>query len=114
MRPIVVELSAAGLSRPIPVDFAQPDFKLTLQVGLTNGATLTYSVQNTADDPYRRDYETDFNTDADWFNTTGLAGLSASAQGNIFFPVQAVRLNVTAYTSGTARLTVLQQTGRLK
>jgi len=64
------------------------------------------------DDPFRRDYQTDFNTDGVWFDTTGLSALTANAQGNIFFPVRAIRLNVTAFTSGSVTLTILQSTDK--
>lgn len=112
MRPKVITLSAAGVSAPIPVNNEQANFKITLQAVVSGGAVLTYSVQNTADDPFRRDYPTDFNTDGNWFDTTGLAALTTSAQGNIFFPVRAVRLNITAHTSGSVTLTILQATDK--
>lgn len=41
------------------------------------------------------------------FNHASLVGLSAAANGNYAFPVPFVRLNVTAYTSGKATLTVV-------
>lgn len=44
------------------------------------------------------------------YDHSTLTGLTASAVGNLAFPVTAVRLNVTAYTSGSAALTVLQNT----
>lgn len=111
MRPVTVTRTSVGNSDPIVVDNYQDNFKLGLQVGLTPAATLTYSVQSTMDDPYA-DYATDFNTDATWFDVTGMATQTSSVQGNIFFPVRAVRLRVTAYTSGTPTLTVLQPTDK--
>ena len=109
MRPVEVTLSAQGLSQPIPVDYLQDSFKLGLIATLSDGANLTYSIQNSADDPFA-EYATDYNTDADWFDTVGLTGNVANAQGNIFFPVRAVRLNVTTHVSGSIKLVVLQPT----
>ena len=42
------------------------------------------------------------------FDNEFLVALAASEDGNYAFPVRAVRLNVTAWTSGTAQLTVIQ------
>ncbi len=106
MRPQIRELSAVDISEPILVDYQQEDFKVALQLDF-QGGTATASVQTTLDDPYD-DYLVDFNTDATWFDVTDLGAISANAQGNIFFPVRAVRLNVTAFTSGPVRLTLLQ------
>ena len=106
MRPQTRELSAVAISDPILVDYQQQDFKLALQLDF-QGGTATASVQTTMDDPYA-DYATDFNTNATWFDVTDLAAVSANAQGNVFFPIRAVRLNVTAFTSGPVKLTALQ------
>lgn len=69
--------------------------------------TLTYTVQHTEDAP-EASYTNTFSTDATWRSTTGLAALTATDEGNIAFPVRAVRLIITAYTSGTTELTSIQ------
>ncbi len=107
MRPQTRTLSAVAISDPMIVDRLQRDFKVGLQVQITG--TATASVQATMDDP-RADYPTDYNTDAVWLDVTDLAALTANAQGNVFIPVQAIRLNVTAHTSGDVILTALQAT----
>ena len=107
MRPITVTLNSVSISDPIVVDNYQDNFKLGLQAAFSAGANATVSVQSTMDDPYA-DYATDFNTNANWFDVTGMAALTGSAQGNVFFPVRAVRLNMTARTAGSVTLTVLQ------
>jgi hypothetical protein len=43
-----------------------------------------------------------------WFSTVGLTALTADAESNIVAPVGGVRLKLTAYTSGTAELLMLQ------
>lgn len=109
MRNKSVKVSSATASAPIRVNSKQPfsNFGLGLFVDVSSGATLTYSVQYTYDQP-EDSYPTDFSTDADWRDVDGLSGLSADEESNIAYPVNAVRLNVTSYTDGDATLTVTQ------
>lgn len=108
MRPQVVTVSSAAISAPLPVNWRERDFKLGLGVSLSAGADLTCSVQHTFDNPQDFTSPTDYNTNATWYDTTGLTSLTGSDSGNIVVPVRAVRLNVTVFTSGDATLTVLQ------
>ena len=109
MRPVVIEVSSLSISDPIRVNWrgGQSDFNLSIGVDLTPG-TLTYSVEHTLDAPTDFTSVADYNANAVWRDTTGLTGLSANGEGDLGFPVQAVRLNVTAYTSGSAKITVVQ------
>jgi hypothetical protein len=175
MRPTSVTLTAAGISKWIPVNEIQIAFGIGLGVTISNGANLTYSVQHTFDDP-NADFRQvvlsrttttatitdnghnlvsgdcvivsgsgDANLDGTYtitvvdansytytvantgaasgsmytnvrtfrvFTHATLVGLSARTDGNYAFPIQAVRLNITSYTSGNATLTVLQGMGR--
>ena len=106
MRPVIVTVSSQATSATIPVDWRENNFKLSHAVVLSGGATLTYSAEHTFDDIQ------DVSITPTWIATDGLTALSATEDGNIAFPVKAVRLNVTAYTSGDATLTVLQAGGR--
>ena len=106
MRPTQVTVSSQVASAAIPVDWRENDFKLALAVVLSAGASLTYSVQHTFDSVQ------DPSVTPTWFSTDGLTSLSANADGNISFPVIAVRLNVTAYTSGSATINIIQAGGR--
>jgi hypothetical protein len=63
--------------------------------------TLTYSVEHTFDDILG-------GATATWFPHSSIAAQTTSKDGNYAFPVTAIRLNVTAYTSGGATMTVLQ------
>lgn len=67
---------------------------------ISAGAVLTYSAQVTCD-PSPSDT-------GNWIDHDVLTGLSASHYGNIAYAVTAVRLNVTAYTSGSVNLGVAQ------
>lgn len=49
--PVIVSLSAAGNTPWVPLNYVQASFHVSLAVLLTSGATLTYSVQHTYDEP---------------------------------------------------------------
>ncbi len=82
------------------VDYQQQDFKLGLQMVFEGVATA--SAEATMDDLEDSDIT------PVWFPITDLDAISANAQGNVFFPVRAVRLNVTAHTNLDVILTILQ------
>jgi hypothetical protein len=102
MRPITDAVSSQAAGTTLPMDWRNADFKVALAVVLSGGANLTYSVEHTLDDIQ------DATVTPTWFTNDGLSALTASADGNIAFPVTATRLNVTAFTGGTATLTVIQ------
>lgn len=105
MRPIRVTVSSQAASKPIPMDHYQGPFNVGIGVAVSAGATLTYSVQHTFDDVWASDFDP---TTAVWYTNSGLSAKTSSLDGNYAFPVTAVRLNVTSYTSGTATMTVVQ------
>lgn len=109
MRPVVKTVSSATQSDPIRVNWrgTQSAFALAIGVDLNPGV-LTYTVEHTFDDPTDFTSSSDYNTNATWRATSGLTALTATGEGNIAFPIQAVRLNVTAFTSGSAEITVIQ------
>jgi len=107
MRPVVVTVSSATTSNPIPVDWRGSPFSLAIGVDLNPGV-LTYTVEHTFDDPIGFTSAADYNSNATWRATTGLSALTATDEGNIAFPIRAVRLNVTAFTSGSAEMTIIQ------
>lgn len=93
--------SAPFQSRPVMLNIRpnEKSFKLTQSVELSGGASLTYTVQFTTSNL------SDSSITPVWTNTdnTNLITQTVSNTGNIFFPVRAVRLNVTVFTSGTAK-----------
>lgn len=103
-----VTLGAAGNSSIIPIG-NQPNStnqsrtsppNIGLCCVLSAGANLTYQVQLTCDaNP----------TDGgNWINHDIIVALTASKFGNIAYAVTAVRLNISAYTSGNVNLGVAQ------
>lgn len=105
MRPSTKTLSAVGASEPIPLDHYRGPFNVGVGVVLSAGATLTYTVEHTFDDVFAPDFNP---ATAAWFPNAGLSARTASLDGNYAFPVMAVRLRISAYTSGSATMTVLQ------
>lgn len=109
MRPVEKTVSSATTSDPIRVNWRGGGSKFALSIGVDlNPGVLTYTVEHTFDNPQNFTSDTDYNANATWRSTTGLTALTATDEGNIAFPIHAVRLNVTAFTSGSAKLTVIQ------
>lgn len=101
MRPQVITQSSAGTTAWIPLDYKQSPFNVGFGVTI-GGGTLTYSVEHTFDDVY------DSTVTPVAFAHSTVAAQTTNKDGNYAFPVRAVRLNVTAWTSGTATFTILQ------
>lgn len=99
MRPQVVTLSSVATSAPIPMDALQVPFNVGFAVVLTGVAT--YTVEHTFDDVLGGVTPT-------WFPNSVVAAQTTNKDGNYAFPVRAIRLNVTAWTSGNVTLTIVQ------
>lgn len=97
MRPVISTQGASGAGTTLPVDYAANYFGIGF--GCVVSGTLTYKVQHTFDDP---------NGTPTWFDHPYVTGQTGNKDGNYAFPIRAVRLNVTAYTSGSVTITVLQ------
>jgi hypothetical protein len=98
-----VQVSSATTSNPIPVDYLQTPFSVGFGVSL-GGGVMTFKVQHTFDNPF------DPTITPTWFDHPTVTGKTADTDGNYAAPVRAIRLNVTAWTSGTATMNVLQGT----
>lgn len=104
-RPITRTVSGAtGASSVIALNTLCPSpFNVSLLVDLTG--TLTCSAEYTFDDVQANGYVPSSGV---WNAVSELSDLTADATDSLSFPVTAVRLNVTAWTSGAATLTVIQ------
>lgn len=100
MRPQVIQLSSSGPSAWIPLDYKQSPFNVGFGV-VVNG-TATYSIEHTFDDIF------DSTITPTAFPNSIVVSKTTNADGNYAYPIRAVRLNVTSYTSGTVTLTLLQ------
>lgn len=95
-----VTLSSVTTSAPIPLDRAANPFSVGLKLTVTGANTS--SVEVTEDDVF------DPTVTPTWIALTAMSALTATTTGNIAFNCTAVRLNMTAFTSGSAKLQVMQ------
>jgi hypothetical protein len=101
MRPTSISVGSAASSAWIPVDHLKNPFNIGF--GVTIGAgVLTYKVQHTFDDVQ------DAAVTPVAFDHPDVTGETTNQDGNYAFPIRALRLTVTAWTSGTATLTIVQ------
>lgn len=105
MRPVRIQVASLADSAVIPLDVNQGPFNVGVGVGLSAGASLTYSVQHTFDDVWAPGFNP---ATAVWYSNSSLTTKTTSLDGNYAFPVTAVRLSVSVYASGTATMTVIQ------
>lgn len=105
MRPIRKTLSSATSTLPLPLNIHADSFEISLGVVLSAGASLTYTVEYTLDDVFDNSFNA---ATANWTPVVGMGSQTTGTQGNIVFPVTAVRLRVSEFTSGSATLTVIQ------
>lgn len=94
-----------AVSKSLRVNGQQMDFKLGAFV-LISG-TLTCSAQYTPDQP-EDEYSISYSASADWRAFDSLSAITASAVSNAAYKVNACRLLISAYTSGSAKLTITQ------
>lgn len=101
MRRQTVTVSSAATSVAIQVNNRAFNFQIGIGCVVPSG-TLTYKVQHTFDDIQ------DSAVTPTWFDHSTITGKTANQDGNYAFPIAAVRLNVTAFTSGSVTMTLLQ------
>ena len=105
MRPVRVTVGALGVSNPIILDHYQRPFSVGIGAALSAGASLTFSIEHTFDDVFAASFNP---AAAVWYSDASLASKSASTTGNYAYPVMAIRINVTSWTSGSVTMTVIQ------
>lgn len=92
-----------GNSTVVPMDTKQAPFNVS--VGCIATGTVTYSVQYTYDDP-----AVAFGSGTNWFNLPTITTQTATIDGNLSFPVTAIRGHVTTGT-GTVSFSIIQGWG---
>jgi hypothetical protein len=92
MTPVTISQTGVGNSAATKVDTFIAPFNIGFGVVVTG--TVTYTIQHSFDG-------------TDWFNHPDVAAETANADGNYAFPVQYLRVSVTAGT-GTAAMTYIQ------
>lgn len=113
MRPKTISLTGSGTtttnSAIVPLNHRVTPFNVGLGFD-TDGSTTGFTVQYSFDNP-EGDYATDYGTNAKWFDHPDLAAMTADAEGNIAFPVRAVRLQADSNGTDTGELTIIQAWG---
>lgn len=104
MAPQITTKASIGVSPWIPVDARSSNFQVSM-AAVVNG-TLTYDIEHTLDNVL------DNTITPTAFKNSTMVGQAGNKDGNYAFPVSAIRINVTAYTSGSVTLTILQSGGR--
>ena len=101
-------LNAISVSPPVVMDARAETISISIAAIVSTGATLTCHAEFTLDDVF----STSFNpSTANWFPVTGLSAVSTNTFSSTGFPVSAIRLNMTAWTSGNAYLRIIQSDG---
>lgn len=112
--PITKTLSAAGSTPPIPIrspinstinQVVSSSGSIGIIIHLSAGAILTYSIEVTGDDVNAAGYNP---ASGLWTEIADLAALSASATAFMLGLVMGIRLTISAYTSGSATLQIIQ------
>ena len=104
-RPIRVTVSSAAASAVIPMNTYAVPFNVGIGCDVSAGGTLTYTVQHTFDDVQSPTFSA---ATATWFSNSTIVAQTADKDGNYAYPVTAIRLLVTAWTSGSVTMTVIQ------
>lgn len=104
-RPTRLTLGSVTTSAVFTPDLDRDPFNIGIGVAVAAGSTLTYSVEYTFDDVAANNFNP---ATATWTALSTLSGKTATADGNIAYPVTGVRLNMTAWTAGSATVTFIQ------
>ena len=104
-RPVRVTVSSATSSKVIPLNTYGDPFNVGIGCDVSAGGSLTYTVQHTFDDVQSATFSP---STATWYSNSTLVSQTTDKDGNYSFPVTAIRLTVTAWTSGSVTMTVIQ------
>jgi|TARA_Y100000310_G_scaffold74364_2_gene70566 hypothetical protein len=104
---VTVGVDGTAESQWIPVGAYGGDF--TIGLGVEQTDTATWDVEHTFDDVLVKGF---VEADATVYNHDSLAAQSANADGNYAAPPVACRLAITAHTSGSVTLNIIQASHR--
>ena len=104
-RPVRVTVSSQTVSNVIPLNTYGDPFNVGIGCDVSAGASLTYTVQHTFDDVFAAGFVP---ANATWYSNSVIVAQTGDKDGNYAYPVTAIRLNVTAWTSGSVTMTVIQ------
>jgi hypothetical protein len=104
MRPIKLSQTGVG-SQVHNTNWRQNSFKIGFGAAVTG--TATFTIRHTFENPNDFTDKADFIANATWYPHEFVVDATASQDGNYFFPISAIMLDVTVGT-GTVDLTALQ------
>jgi hypothetical protein len=104
-RPVRVTVSSQTVSNVIPLNTYGDPFNVGIGCDVSAGASLTYTVQHTFDDVFAAGFVP---ANATWYSNSVIVAQTGDKDGNYAYPVTGIRLNVTAWTSGSVTMTVIQ------
>ena len=104
-RPVRVTVGSVASSNVIPLNTYGDPFNVGIGCDVSAGGSLTYTVQHTFDNVQSETFNP---ATATWYSNSTLVAQTTDKDGNYAFPVTGVRLTVTAWTSGTVTMTVIQ------
>jgi len=104
-RPVRVTVSSQTVSSVIPLNTYGDPFNVGIGCDISAGGSLTYTVQHTYDDVFAAGFNP---ANATWYSNSNLTNITTDKDSNYAYPVTGVRLNVTAWTSGSITMTVIQ------
>lgn len=105
MRPVRFVMSAAGNSAVIPLDLYIAPFQVAVNVFMSNGATVDYTLQYTYDDVLAPGYNP---ATGQWIDDTTMDNEVVSSTVNLSAPVTAVRIVAATLTGGTLTVAIVQ------
>ena len=104
-RPVRVTVSSLTTSTVIPLNTYADPFNVGIGCDISAGGSLTYTVEHTFDNVQAPGFNP---ANATWYSNSILTNITTDKDGNYSYPVTGIRLNVTAYTSGSVTMTVIQ------
>jgi hypothetical protein len=99
----VQTVSRIGVGVTAPLVINTNITPLNIGFGVIVAGTATYTVQHTFDDVFASGFDV---STAVWFNHPTIVDQTTNQDGNYAFPITAVRLNVTAVSSGVSGATM--------
>lgn len=107
MRPIYKTYTTTGAKEMIVLDLHRNPFSVAVYLVLASGATVTATLEYTADDVYAPGYVV---ATGKWWAHADMTGSTADDEAVISKAVRALRLNIAAI-SGSVQLQVIQPGG---
>src|SRR3972149_4016888 len=105
--PKYISVTSVSTSETIWLDYNQSPFNASVSVTGSSSGTFSYTVQYTLDSQQFLSVLGSTRSPV-YFSDANLVSLSSNATGNYMFPVAGVRISVSALSSATVTMCILQ------